>query len=201
MIARREPLRGFSLLELMVVLAVITIVSAIVTPQIIATVNNYKLRTAASGVAGVFQKARMQAVNDDKWYSVAMGTSGGIGYAFADLWGSPTTPPNNTLDPAENNMITYLPRGISFDTAGPSTASMNLDFAPITAMPSFNARGLPCTPSGMVCPFVPVGGVAQNGYLYYLRQDRALSRPAWAAITVSPAGRVRVWSWNGNAWN
>ncbi len=196
MISGREMRRGFSLLELVVVVAVILVVAAMATPAILSAMNDYKLRTAASSFAGVIHKTRMQAVSDDRWYTVARGNSGGSDYAFADLNN------NAALDAVEQNLIAYLPRGIVFDAAGgPSLATMNLEVTPVTGLPAFNARGLPCTPTGGTCPVIPPGGGAQRGYIYYLRQDRSLGRPAWAAVTVSAAGRVRAWTWSGNAWN
>ncbi len=197
MISQQKAQRGFSLLELVIVLAVIMVVAAIATPAIMSALNDYKLRTAAGNVAGVIQKTRMQAVSDDRWHPVAIGSSGGSSYAFADL----EAPPNYSLEPsnaAEQNLVAYLPRGMSFDgSSGPSLASMNLDFSPNSGMPAFNARGLPCAPSGSICP--PASG--GNGFYYYLRQNRSAGTLGWAAITVSPAGRVRVWIWTGSTWN
>ena len=192
--------RGFTLLELVVVVAILMVVAAMATPAVITTVNDYKLRTAAGNIGSVIQKTRMQAVSDDRWYPVHMGAAAGRSYAFSDLNN------NFALDDNEKNLVAYLPRGINFDGAGgPSLASMNLDFTPAIGLPAYNARGLPCMPAagGATCPLQTAAGGAQgwSGYIFYLRQDRALGGPAWAAITVSAAGRVRTWTWNGNAWN
>ncbi len=199
MIDAGKARRGFTLLELMVVVAILMVVGAMATPAVITAVSDYNLRTAAGNIASVFQKTRMQAVSDDRWYPVRIGAAGGRNYAYSDLNN------NFALDDPERNLVAYLPRGINFDAAGgPSLASMNLDFAPAIGLPAYNARGLPCMPAGgATCPLQTAASGAQgwSGYIYYLRQDRPLGGAAWAAITVSPAGRVRTWTWNGNAWN
>jgi prepilin-type N-terminal cleavage/methylation domain-containing protein len=181
--------RGFTLLELIVVMAIIMVIAAMATPSLINAVNAYKLRTAAGNLAGIIQRTRMQAVSDDRWYPVHMGASGSSSFAFTDL------DKDFDLDTNEQATVAYLPRGIAFDSSGgPSLTSMGLDFTPVIGLPAFNARGLPCNPSGAVCNTL-------SGYIYYLRQDRPFGGPSWAALTVSPAGRVKVWTWNGSAWN
>ncbi len=164
--------RGFSLLELLIVVAVLMVVAAIATPNIISSWQAYRLRTAAGAVAGAFQRIRMQAVSDDRWY---------------------------TVQAADVNML--LPGNIALQTTGPSRTSMDLDFTPTEALPSFNARGLPCTVTGGACqPAISGSAEGWSGYVVYLQQARPLGGPAWAAITVSAAGRVRTWFWSGGGW-
>jgi hypothetical protein len=57
----------------------------------------------------------------------------------------------------------------------------------------FNQRGLPCT-------YIAATGVCtMTGYLYYFRLSSTLG-DQWGAITVTPAGRIRVWTFNGADW-
>ena len=79
---------------------------------------------------------------------------------------------------------------------------MGLDFTANAGLPSFNARGLPCSVSGAACisPAAAGGGEGWSGYVCYLRQNRSLEQAGWAAITVSAAGRVRFWTWSGSRW-
>lgn len=69
--------QGFTLLELMIVLAVIVILGAIAVPKMIATFNDIKLRYLASDISGLLQSARIQAVRKNTFYSIQPGTQAG----------------------------------------------------------------------------------------------------------------------------
>jgi hypothetical protein len=100
---------------------------------------------------------------------------------------------NSSLDANEQGSLLALPRNIVFDTAGPA---MSLGFGTaVNGLPGFDGRGLPCNPVSGTCTFNQ-----GTGFYYYLRQDRIFSSTSWAAVSVSPAGRVKVWMWNGSAW-
>ena len=55
---------GFSLFELLVVIAVIAVVSAIVTPNIISWRSNAKLRGAAGNLKGDLEMSKARAVRE-----------------------------------------------------------------------------------------------------------------------------------------
>src|SRR5260370_5902135 len=56
---------GFSLVELIVVLALILIIVAVSIPSITQTINNYRLDAAGHAVASLLQQARIQAVKSN----------------------------------------------------------------------------------------------------------------------------------------
>jgi hypothetical protein len=35
----------------------------------------------------------------------------------------------------------------------------------------------------------------------YFTDTRTVGTPGWAAVTISPAGRVASWIWNGSSWS
>jgi prepilin-type N-terminal cleavage/methylation domain-containing protein len=181
---------GFTLLELLIVVAITVVVAAIAIPNIINGIAQYRLRGAASDLSGLIQKSRMLSVSQNKQYPVHRTTTGGFDYAWADLDN------DFTLDDNEKINSLQLPRGVVFDSGGGglSLSSMSLGFTPVIGLPVFTARGLPCVVSGGACT------ATGQGYIQYLRQDRSIGATAWAAVTVTPAGRVRVWTWNGSAW-
>ncbi len=202
MVLSERSRRGFSLLELLIVVAMIMVIAAMATPTVFTAMSNYRLRTTASGVAAVCQRARMRAVSDDRWRPVQTDTIGGATIVYVEVDDPLDTSANS---PDELTMVAALPRGFTISNGGPDPASMNLDnFSnPAHGMPAFNARGLPCTPASgaLTCPSQVATPGGLSGYIFYLRQDRDLGGTGWAAITVTPAGRVRAWTWTGSAWN
>jgi type II secretion system protein H len=61
---------GFSLFELLIVLAVIAVVSAIVTPNIISWRSNAKLRGAAGNLKNDMEMAKVQAIKANNHVAV-----------------------------------------------------------------------------------------------------------------------------------
>ncbi len=75
---------GFSLLELMITIAVIAIVSAISVPNFITWRDNYKLDSASRDVMSVLQNAKIRAVRDNANVEVIFNTGAGTYMAFVD---------------------------------------------------------------------------------------------------------------------
>ena len=57
---------GFSLVELLVVVAVIAVLVAISLPVLMNAVRTARLHNAGTDFAGILQQARMRAVRDDR---------------------------------------------------------------------------------------------------------------------------------------
>jgi len=60
--ANRRPEQGFSLVEMMIVVAIIMVMAAISLPSIGQYMRNYKIRGAAQNVASTLQSARGKAI-------------------------------------------------------------------------------------------------------------------------------------------
>lgn len=60
--------KGFSLLELLVVLVIISLMSAMIVPRIGGTIEKMNLRTAANKIAASLRYARSRAVSEKKIY-------------------------------------------------------------------------------------------------------------------------------------
>src|SRR5262249_28023783 len=71
--------------------------------------------------------------------------------------------------------------------------SATLGFTPLTSDVSFSPQGLPCSYSGGTC--------SNNGFVYYFKDTRPAAKRPWAAVSISPAGRIKKWFWNGSAWS
>ena len=199
---------GFSLIELLVVIAIIMVVAAIATPSIMNTMDGIRLRSAASEVAGIMQECRQRAVRNNRYYTVKPAVVTGARAAYVDL------NYNDALDggaPAPEPMIQF-PQSISVVNGGaPNTANLIgqccATFVPQGAgiLPSFNSRGLPCVgpanppPANSLCNIRDAGGNTV-GFVYYVNQTRAFGAVGWAAVSVTPAGRIRVWTYSGSTW-
>ena len=62
--------RGFTLLELCVVVAIGLVLTAAAIPNITQNIQVIRLRNSAENVQGLMQRARQQAVRDNRFYSV-----------------------------------------------------------------------------------------------------------------------------------
>ncbi|MBV9610682.1 MAG: GspH/FimT family pseudopilin [Acidobacteria bacterium] len=211
---------GFSALELVCVVGIMLVVSAMAMPSIVTTVGSIRVRSSAESFAGLLQQARTQAAKNNRFYSVIPNSSMGpnIYRACIDLnW-------NGACDAGEPDV--ELSRNVSLVTSGgPSTAVITcgatlgpatcptgytgLNFSPqaATVVPSFSARALPCansTPSTQpVWPTVlcyttdqSVTGHPPIGFLYVFQYNGMLT-PSYSAVAVTPAGRIAVLNYSG----
>ena len=77
--------KGFSLIELCVVVAIVMIVGAMVFINAVTAMENIRLSQAATSYANLIQQVRMRAVQDDTFYTVqtapAAGAAGLTGFS------------------------------------------------------------------------------------------------------------------------
>ena len=193
--------RGFSMLELLIVVAIILIVSAMAIPVVMNSVRQMRVRATASEVAGILQTARMRAVKDNTYYHTLSTLVVEGGARRTQVWVD--LDDDGAYDAAtagsEGEPMTLFPSSIFFRADGnPSTDTMKLAYDPEdpTVTPRFNARGLPCTMNGSVCET----GTPPVAFQYYMSGPALFGGDHWAAITVSPSGRIKSWTWTGTTW-
>lgn len=224
---------GFTLLEALLVVAILLIVGAIVAPQMFKIIDAEKLQTAAQSYAGLMQVARTRSIQDNQAYQVLSDVNNGAAVAYVDLNGNSQWDPQglngSAPEPAAQMPTpisitdTNAPQGVQgFDTIRPlnTTPVLNLATNPpmvnSAGLPSpgiaFNERGLPCqrTAVNAACSNISTvitGGVPQAtpvAWVTYLRWTRRNgSGFDWAAVSVSPAGRIKTWKYqtgNGGSW-
>lgn len=190
---------GFSLVELLVVLFIVLAVAAIAVPSVPVILETVKLRGAAQELAGFYEEARMRAIQDNQYYEVIV-TPNPAG-AFIDLRGDGQAAGNPVLD---------LPAALSLNNAGAPAGlgQAKLGFIPVTTATSamfaqdgtqrpglaWNSRGMPCQRPGptSACQI----GI---GWLQYL-QYQGSGGPVYAAVSISPAAKVKVWTYKGGTW-
>ncbi|HLK35025.1 MAG TPA: hypothetical protein VKT29_18145 [Terriglobales bacterium] len=196
---KRITIHGWSLVELCVVLAIMLVVAGTFIPATMMTLQQYQLRTAATGVATMLQNARMESVRLNRHYTVQQRQLILDGMTYDQLFLDENA--SGSYDPGEP--FVQLPRGVRLDSAtAPSLPAATLGFTPqsSTVALSFNGMGLPCVVRNAVCTIWDASGNAV-GVVYFMRDTRAAT-PRWAAVSVSPGGRAHSWRWSssGSKW-
>ena len=194
--------RGFTLIELVVVVAVSLVVAGMAIPNFISAVRSAHLKGAVSDFSGLLQAERIRAVDGDNFYSAYV-LAGNPEQGFVDIAGKGAT----TIDPKDpviqiNNEVIQQPVGSAPQTASlktlflPANATVALYDGSVATNPiTFGPRGLPCyVGGGQVCKtHVAAGDVSY--WIFF--QD--VSSTNWGAVTVTPAGRVQRWIFTGGA--
>jgi Tfp pilus assembly protein FimT len=178
------PASGFSTTEMAVVLAVLLTLSALAVPQLMSTVYMSRVRGAASDLSGLIQQARIMAERQNTTLPVYAGTvetnaTGAFIGVKGSTWqsGDPDVPyANGVMNAASSSAPSTLNPGFTTEASG--------------TVLYFSPRGLPAKSSGATY-------VASNGVVFYITD----SHGNWAAVSVSGAGRSKVWVWNGSTWN
>jgi prepilin-type N-terminal cleavage/methylation domain-containing protein len=186
-----RPNRGFTLLELLIVVAIFILVTTIAVPNVIVVLSNTRMRASITSFSGVLQSTRMLAVKENRTMTTHMivQSQGLVAYAKLASDSNPLAVHDSQIEMEAPIAEMDTPTG----PGAPSTISTSvLGFTPETTEPSFNTRGMPCTYSG--------GSCTNKGFLYYFHDTRPGSHAAWAAVSISPAGRIHKWFWNGSAW-
>ena len=186
--------QGFSLVELMIVVAVVLILTAVTVPRLLNTVSDISLRYAASDFSGLVQSARIQAVRKNTFYTILQGTlpSGTPGY-YLDL---PKAGVYNNGDPVVpiSSSVTFWPGiGSGAPNEGAFIASLNFTVNPGGSPLSFNARGLPCVAVANACPQTP-----GQGFVVFMSKPAVMGGVPWAAVVINPSGHIQQWTSDGN---
>jgi prepilin-type N-terminal cleavage/methylation domain-containing protein len=187
---------GFSLIELLVVLAIMLIVAAFAVPTTMKVVDGARIRGTMGNVSNLAQRCRMQAIKQNTSQRLNFITcSGRVNLVVTNSSSTATCSGNANLqlDMPDRFAIAAAP------TSNPSpltaTAMWGSSITPnVSADPYFNSRGLPCLPD------VTTGACTTTaGYLNYFTYQSG-SNTRWVAISISPAGRIKAWYWYGAQW-
>jgi prepilin-type N-terminal cleavage/methylation domain-containing protein len=107
----RRSRAGFTLVEIMIVVAIVGIFAALAVPAWQRYQNNLQLRSAARGVSNAFSFARSRAITSGNRYVVALAVGGG-----ADVCG-------NDIEDEKGNPVPW----VVFEDGTPAAANCCLD--------------------------------------------------------------------------
>ena len=189
---------GFTLAEMIIVVAIILVVGAMAIPNLTRAIDASRIKGSAQALAAAYQDARIRATQNDTSYQVLIPPPGiSIAQVCIDLdrdgtcsAGDPTT-----TFPAQvrvSNLGVPVPLGpaqLNYQT---------IDTEHLTPP----ANGLTWNAFGLPCQQRPAGTCTAMGWVQYLQLQRANGDVMYAAVTVSATGRVKTWTFipsgNGN---
>jgi prepilin-type N-terminal cleavage/methylation domain-containing protein len=214
--------RGFSMIEMVVVIAILLILAGITAPKILGMIETQRLQSTTRAYASFLQESRYRAEQAGQWSEVLFDTTDpSVPIAYLDLNG------DNQRQTSEPSMQVPAPIRVpdpagmpSAITAGFSNASLlgaiplTVDNTPATwnqqgqqiAGLAFNERGLPCqrTSATAACTNSTVTNVngtpaaAPVAWVTYFAYPTSNGGTLYSAVTVTPAGRIKVWNYQSN---
>ena len=192
--------RGFSLLELLIVISIVMIIAAMATPSVLNTVRRYQLESAARNVASVLMRARYESIRLNRRVNTIYGAPAGSNPAMfgVDEDGPPPVYPDGILEASEPQIA--ISTSVQMGGVGqPAFTSMGVNYTALTQPPAFQ---IAFGSVGTVI-YQPTAGAGnpwiESNTIYVILLQHNITQQ-WAAVTITPAGRVRVWIWNGSAW-
>lgn len=189
---------GFTLTEMIVVVAIILAVAGMAIPNLTRAIDASRIKGSAQALAAAYQDARIRATQNDTSYQVLISPPGiSPAQICIDLDRDGTCSAGDpvTTFPGQlrvSNLGVPVPLGPAqlnyqaIDTEHSSAPGNGL---------TWNAVGLPCQQSSAAtCIAI--------GWVQYLQFFRGNGDVMYAAVTVSSTGRVKTWTFipsgNGN---
>jgi prepilin-type N-terminal cleavage/methylation domain-containing protein len=191
--------RGFSLIELVMVIAIMLAIAAMAMPKFLTFAATYQLRSGLDSVAGVVQQTRVNAVRGNKVIQVQSTASGNSSIIYGD------TDASGTWSNGEPGA--QLPKQVQIKTSGyPGNAYTSVSTYSAESQSTaikFNARGLPCVVISGICENLDTSGATNVpvGFVLYVQNTGKYGLTGWGAVTITPAGRIQEWIWNGSSYS
>ncbi|HEX9221975.1 MAG TPA: hypothetical protein VF860_01460 [Candidatus Acidoferrales bacterium] len=184
----RRMMAGFSMVELIVVLAIAMIMTAISVPTVITQYRQYRLTSTAANLSSILQACRTDAIRfNTNVRCLYVAVPGGFTF-----WSDENN--NGAVDPNEPQYL--FPGDLQLNPGGTPAPGAG------TSVPGAIA---PATGAGAGIQFTPRGGVVPGGnsYILTLSYPAGVGLNAFRAVTVSPFGKTKVYAATAgsNWWN
>ena len=186
--SRRDLPKGFSLVELLLSLAVLLVLTAVAIPVVVRSLQSYQLNSVASQFAGMLKFTKFEAIRQNTLVGCQIVRQGSNWFVWVDSNG------NGIADGAEPQMVitgslTLLPEA-SVPSPAPIVASLGpgrssflyVVWSGVNASVIYDQRGVLYYPGGVT-----------EAYAYYLG-NRNDPNFGYRAIIVLPSGAVQVWT-------
>lgn len=189
---RRSPGNGFSIVELVLSLAVLLIITVVAVPVIVRSLETYQLNSSAAQLAGMLKFAKFDAIRQNTPVGCQIVQQGTNWLVWVDSNG------NGVADPAEPQMyiggaFTLLPES-SVPSPAPIQASLGVGFS------SYAWTVLSGSPGSVTYDQRGVLGCVGNAscntsvvYVFYLGSATD-PRSGYRAVLTLPSGSVESWS-------
>lgn len=177
---KMKRINGFTLLEVIIVVAIIGIMSAIAIPAINSWLPNYRLKSAARDVYSIMQRARMMAVKTNKDTAVIFDPVNNK-FELCDNWvaGACAGSLQMTNFADVGNGVGYGHGSAATSVPGGAFPGDDVSYSSPANVATFNSRG-----------------IGNAGYVYLDHQN---NNSTYAVGSLS-SGSIRILKWQGGGW-
>jgi prepilin-type N-terminal cleavage/methylation domain-containing protein len=178
---RRAVARGFSLIELVVVLFVILATSAIALPNFIKNLRASQLTNGATQVADILKLTRFQAIRRNNSVNCRIAGSSSSTQMWADANG------NGAVDPGE--LQTLLSGNVNLVAAAsvPGTTSLAASIGSTVVL-------VPVSPTAGTYTFDQRGAVTPAAVYVSYVTNAAMPALGYRAVVLLPSGSIQIWT-------
>lgn len=168
--SRRARERGFTLIEMLVVVAILGIAALISIPYLSAQIQRSKLLGVASQVSGQMRLARLDAIKYSRCGIVAIDLTNRKVNAFSDKDG------DCQPDAGEEIGEVILPKSVTFEAPGNLTGADSTTFEDNPTMAVFSGEG----------------SVAETGAFRFKSEALGTGAPNYLEVNVAPKATARI---------
>ncbi len=180
-----DSARGFTTLELTIVVLITGVIAAIATPKITNAMREYRVSIAVRHMADLVQRAKVQAISEN--HSVALRVDTANNRAGLVVYDANNNEVRVDYIPLPQGVSFAMPAGVTAPVTGAPTdrsVSFALKAGSTTIYEqSFTSRGFPAVVTGTMNAIY----VGSNNQSY-------------RALTLNSVGGIRTWIWRTNQW-